>query len=62
MNKYMTLNQVQEVLPLSKSSIMRHLKENDVECIKIKRRLLFLVDDVESMISTHRHTPDDITG
>lgn len=50
MNNYLTLDQVQKVLPLSKMTLMRMSKNNELKCIKIRTRLLFSSESIEEII------------
>jgi excisionase family DNA binding protein len=50
MKQYLTIQQIQAVLPLSRSSIVRMIKGSNIPTIKVKRRVLISAEDVEKLI------------
>ena len=60
MNNYLNKDQLSEYIKISKPTIDRMVKEGKMKSIKIGRRVLFDVKDIDKFINKHKRMVENV--
>jgi len=60
MNNYLNKDQLSEYIKISKPTIDRMVKEGKMNSIKIGRRVLFDVKDIDKFINKHKRMVENV--